>query len=120
MKRFWVLKGLKMLAFAALAVVLLGFVVMSLWNAVLPAVTGLHTISFLQALGLLVLSRILFGGLRGRGYGGRHWRARMQERWLHMTPEERERFRNASSFKDRCRRADSSVRDETVTSTAQT
>ena len=65
MKRFWVLKGLKMLTFAACAVALLGWIVMSLWNAVLPAVTGFHTISFVQALGLLVLSRILFGGLRG-------------------------------------------------------
>lgn len=120
MKRIWVLKGLKMLAFAALAVVLLGFVVMSLWNAVLPAATGLHTISFLQALGLLVLSRILFGGLRGRGYGGRHWRARMLERWQQMTPEERERFRNTSNFGHRCHRAGSSVRDESATSTAQT
>ncbi len=120
MKRFWVLKGLKMLAFAALAVLLLGYVVMSLWNAVLPAVTGLHTISLLQALGLLVLSRILFGGLRGRGYGGRHWRARMQERWQQMTPEERERFRNASNFGHPCRRADSSGRDESAASRAQT
>ena len=118
MKRFWVLKGLKMLAFAALAVVLLGYVVMSLWNAVLPAVTGLHAIGFLQALGLLVLSRILFGGLRGRGYSGRHWRARMQERWLQMTPEERERFRNTSTFGHRCHRADSSVRNETATPSA--
>ncbi len=120
MKRFRVWKGLKMLALAASAVALLGLIVMSLWNAVLPAVTGFHAISFMQALALLVLSRILFGGLRGRWYGGRHWRARMQERWQQMTPEERERFRSASNFGHRCRRPDSSVRDETATPTAQT
>jgi Ca2+/H+ antiporter, TMEM165/GDT1 family len=46
--------------------------------------------------GVLVLSKILFGGFRGRP--GRHlyWRRRMMERWEQMTPEERERFRQAT------------------------
>jgi hypothetical protein len=83
-----------MIAVAALAVALLGYVVMALWNAVLPAATGLHAITFVQAVGLLVLSRILFGGLRGWGRRGGHWRARMQARWQQMSPEERERFRD--------------------------
>jgi hypothetical protein len=94
MKQYWLFRGVKMIAFAALALGLLGYVVMALWNAVLPPVTGLHAISFVQALGLLVLSRILFGGLRGWGRRGGHWRARMQARWQHMTPEERAQFRD--------------------------
>jgi hypothetical protein len=91
MKRFWMFKGLKFLVFAGLAVGALGFVVMSLWNALLPAITSLHAITFVQALGLLLLSRILFGGLRRHG----HWRQRLRDRWEHMTPEQREQLRAA-------------------------
>ena len=91
MKRFWILKGLRFLVLAVVAVAVFGYVVMSLWNWVVPAVTGLHPVSFAQALGLLVLSRILFGGWRG--HGGGHWRQRMRDRWEQMSPEERERFR---------------------------
>jgi hypothetical protein len=64
---------------------------MALWNVTLPAVAGFHAISFWQAVGLLVLSRILFGGLRRRGSRG--WRSRMHRRWQQMSPEERERVR---------------------------
>ena len=62
----------------------------------MPPVLGLHAIGYWQALALLVLTRILFGGFR-RGFGGfgpgMHWRQRMMERWAQMTPEEREKFR---------------------------
>jgi len=54
----------------------MSFVVMALWNWLMPALFGLKTIRFLQALGLLVFSRILFGGFRGGiGFrGGRGFR----------------------------------------------
>jgi len=71
-----------------------GEVVMLLWNWLLPALFGWRQITFWQALGLLALCRILFGGF-GLG-GGSHRsqsRRRMRERWEQMTPEERERFR---------------------------
>ncbi len=83
-------KGLKILAVLIAGIALGGWVVMALWNAVLPAATGLHAITFLQALALLALARILFGGWRGRG-GGR-WRERMQARWAQMTPEQRQQL----------------------------
>jgi hypothetical protein len=74
-----------------------GEVVMLLWNWLAPALFGLRQITFWQALGLLALSRILFGGF---GFGGSHrsrsrgrMRGRMAERWEQMTPEEREKFR---------------------------
>jgi hypothetical protein len=102
MKRYWILRGFKMLIFAAVAVAVFGYAVMSLWNAVLPSVAGFHAITFVQALGLLVLSRILFGGLRG-GHRGWHWRSRMQARWQQMTPEEREQFRNRMGSRSSCR-----------------
>jgi hypothetical protein len=96
-----------MLAFAAAMLAAFGYAVMASWNAVLPAAAGLHAITFFQAVGLLVLSRILFGGLRGRRYRGWHWRGRMQARWQQMTPEEREQFRGRMGRRPYCRPAQS-------------
>ena len=68
----------------------LGWAVMMLWNWVVPALfVDARTIDFAHALGLLVLSRILFGGFRGRG-GCRE--RRLWRKWDAMTPEERERL----------------------------
>ncbi len=93
-------KVLKIVAIGVVAITVVGFVVMDLWNWLIPALFGLRTLDFWQALGLLILSKILFGGFRGRpGYGG-PWRRRVTERWQEMTPEEREHFR--SSMRHRC------------------
>ncbi|HEY5994503.1 MAG TPA: hypothetical protein VIU46_07890 [Gallionellaceae bacterium] len=74
----------------------LGYVVMLLWNWLLPALfEGAHEISYLQALGVLLLSKILFGGMRGHGCPGR-WRHR-HHHWENMTPEEREKFQAGMS-----------------------
>ena len=100
MKRKWILRGLKFVVFAALAAFVFSFVVMSLWNWLMPALFGWHAISFWQALGLLVLSKILFGGFRGRPGPHMFWRRRMMERWAQMTPEEREKFRQG--MRGRC------------------
>ena len=78
-----------MVLFAALG----GWIVMRLWNWLTPELFGWHTVTFWQAFGLLVLSRILFGGLGLHGNAGSNMRRRMRERWEHMSPEERERFR---------------------------
>lgn len=81
----------KPLIIGAIVVVALGLLVMSLWNALLPAIIGVKSIGFWQALGLLVLCRILFGGLGMRpGMFGMH--RRMHERWMQMTPEQRDEF----------------------------
>ena len=53
---------------AAVAILVFSGAVMLLWNNVLAQVTNVSTITFLQALGILVLSKILFGGFRG-GWG---------------------------------------------------
>jgi hypothetical protein len=86
------------LAGLALFVFIGGEIVMQLWNRLLPGLFGFPTLSFWQALGLLVLCRILFGGFGGhRGGGGsgmrRRMKERMRERYARMTPEEQERFR---------------------------
>jgi hypothetical protein len=87
------MRVLKFVAIAIAAVAVLAFVVMSLWNWILPPVTGWHTINYWQALGLIVLSKILFGGLHA-AYGPL-WKRRMMQRFAEMTPEEREKFREA-------------------------
>jgi hypothetical protein len=80
---------------AVLFLALIGFVVMSLWNGLMPALFGWKAIGYWQAIGLMILSRLLFGGFRGAVGRGGHWRHRMMERCEKMTPEERERFRQA-------------------------
>jgi hypothetical protein len=70
-----------------------GEIVLHLWNWLLPPLFGWRLITFWQALGLLVLCRILFGGLGWRGSGHSSFRHRIDERCKQMTPEEREQFR---------------------------
>jgi len=70
-----------------------GELVLHLWNWLLPALFAWHQITFWQAIGILALCRILFGRIGGRGFRRSKFRGRMAERWGHMTPEERERFR---------------------------
>ena len=70
-----------------------GEVVLQLWNWLLPTLFGWPQITFWQALGILALCRILFGGSGWRGSVRSNVRRRMEERCEHMTPEERERFR---------------------------
>jgi hypothetical protein len=93
-------RGLKFALFALLAATVFSLLTMSLWNWLMPALFGLRTITFWQALGVLVLSRILLGGFRGRPSHSMHWRRRMHERWEQMTPEEREKFRHG--MRERC------------------
>lgn len=85
----WLTVGLMVLAGIALA----GLLVMALWNWLAPAIFGWKQIQFLQALGLLALTRILVGGFHGRHGFHSHWRHHMEERWSTMTEEEREKFR---------------------------
>jgi hypothetical protein len=93
MKKHWLLRALKIGVLILLAAGLFSLLVMWLWNHLMPAVFGLHTITYWQALGLLVLSKILLGGHHGRPGFAMHWRRRMMDRWEQMSPEERERFR---------------------------
>ena len=77
----------------ALFTLLGGEAVMHLWNWLLPTLFGWRQITFWQAIGMLALCRILFGGLGGRGGHRGNFRRRLGERWERMTPEEREKFR---------------------------
>ncbi|HEY4379690.1 MAG TPA: hypothetical protein VGN01_05050 [Acidobacteriaceae bacterium] len=83
---------LKVLAIVAVAFTVFGFVTMQLWNWLMPALFGLKTITFLQAVGVVVLSKILLGGFRAPWARKRQWKQDLAERWTEMNPEERERF----------------------------
>ena len=102
MKKLWIKKGLMILLFGSIAILVFGLVVMSLWNNILTVVTGVKAITFLQALGILVLSKILFGGFAGGGRwrGSPAWKEKMKQRWDKMTPEEREKFK--TEWRNRC------------------
>ena len=86
------------------AIALFGFIVMLLWNEILAKVVNVSTVTFWQALGILLLSRILFGGFRGGGWHNRRrqWRQDMTAKWATMTPEEREKFKQ--EWQQRCGR----------------
>jgi len=77
----------------ALFIFIGGEIVLQLCNWLLPPLFGFRLITFWQAIGLLALCRILFGGFGFHGTGRRHFRRRMEERYANMTAEERERFR---------------------------
>ena len=69
MKRYWVFKAGKMMILFAGFVLLAGVAVMLLWNALIPTIFDVARITLIQALGLLILARILFCGRGGSGFG---------------------------------------------------
>jgi len=85
-------------------VAVFGAAVMLLWNALMPQIFALPQISYLQAAGLLVLARVLFGGIgddrlgyaarqRARGDGHLfHHGNKLREKWMNMSDEERKEF----------------------------
>ena len=118
-RKKWLLRMAPLVFLAmALFIAVGGWVVMSLWNWLTPALFGFRTVTFWQALGLLALCRILFGGFRIRGGGvsrsetRKRIAERMAERWEKMTPEERERYRQ--SWRGRwCRTPDAAPGEST-------
>jgi hypothetical protein len=110
MKRRIIRERIPLIILCVFAVIaLVSFILMNLWNSVLVEALHVGTINFWQALGILVLAKILFGGFPGgRGWRGRHsdprehqWRKEMLSKWKTMTPEERENFKQ--EFRNRCR-----------------
>lgn len=102
-KKFWVKKITGFIVLAIVMTAVLGYVVMLLWNHVLAAVVNVSLVTFWQALGLLILSKILFGGFKGGCWGnhkGGQWKNEMKEKWQSMTPEEREKIKQ--EWRNRC------------------
>jgi hypothetical protein len=84
--------GLALLIF--IVIVAGGEAVMQLWNWLVPNLFGLRPLTFWQAVGLLALCRLLFGGFGGLHRHRSDWRHRMRERFENMTPEQREAMRH--------------------------
>lgn len=81
--------------FIIAAVLAFGAVVMFLWNAIVPDLTGWGRLTYLNAIGLLVLCKILFGGFRGGGPPWKHRMMGMQARkhWEGLSEEERSKLK---------------------------
>jgi hypothetical protein len=104
---FWAKKIVAGIVFVFAFIVGLSFAVMALWNNILVPVLHVSIIGFWQALGIFGLAKILFGGFPGGGgWGGRGrhgWKQNMgamKEKWMNMTPEEREKFKH--EWRGRC------------------
>jgi len=92
MKRgLWILKGI---VFVALMVAIFGMTTMLLWNWLVPVLFSGPVITFTQAIGLLLLTKILFWTV---GKDNHHhkgpWRPYWKKRWENMTPEDKERLK---------------------------
>jgi hypothetical protein len=100
MRRKWIFLAPAAMVGILLFIFIGGEIVLQLWNWLLPSLFGLGQITFWQAVGILALCRILFGGIGRHGFHRSRFRGRMAGRWQHMTPEERERFREG--MRGRC------------------
>ncbi|MGO9412956.1 MAG: hypothetical protein ACLQCB_19685 [Spirochaetia bacterium] len=57
--------------FAAVFALIFGWLVMVLWNWIMPAIFHLGEINYWQGFGILLLAKIIFGAMGSRGPGGR-------------------------------------------------
>jgi hypothetical protein len=97
-------KGLKIAGCVVLGVLFVfafGWITMSLWNWLIPALFNGPVITYWQAFGLLVLSKILFSGFGGKAghHRGGPWKRHFSERFANMSPEQREALKQ--KMKDR-------------------
>jgi len=78
-------------------------IVMFLWNSIIPTISGVLPLTYWQAMGILILSRILFGGFRFRGHHGYRppfMYPSIRNKFMEMNDQEREQFKN--QWKERC------------------
>jgi len=89
-RKYWIAKGI---VFVIVIVTLIGFVTMGLWNWLVPELFHGPVITFWQALGLFILSKILLTGFVKKNHQGPPWRHYWKDKWGKMTPEDRDRFK---------------------------
>lgn len=103
-KSFWIRKIIGFILLFIICMLALALAVMALWNHVLVAVVNVQPVSYAQALGLLILSKILFGGWKGGGGWSdkkKHWKATMEEKWGHLSEAEKQKIKE--EWRDRCK-----------------
>ena len=111
-RRFHPLKVLFFVLAAAAYVLVFGWVVMYLWNLILPEATGVKPLTYWQAIGLLVLCKVLFGGFghRGRRWESKKarwrdkWQGKWRQKWKNLSEEERQEMK--ARWKRRCQDRD--------------
>jgi len=84
-RRFWKAPLILLFIFAKAAIVML------LWNALIPDLFQGPVVSYLQALGLMILAKVLVG-MGHRHCHGRH-HGMHRHFWKHMSDEERMKLR---------------------------
>ena len=87
-----IVKVIFIVIFGAVAISLLallfGYVVMLLWNWLMPTIFGLGVITFWQAVGIVILAKLLFGGFGGSGRGkSRRGKKNFEKRIKHRLRE---------------------------------
>lgn len=94
MRGFWFVKIALMVA---LFFTIVSAVVMYLWNWLFPELFGLPVITFWQAAGLLLLSKIFFGfGKKGGPHhGGPSWK----HKWSKLSEEQKDQWKE--KFKEK-------------------
>lgn len=102
------LKIIKIAAMGLLFVALVAWLVMGLWNWLMPFLFNAKVITYWQAMGLLVLCKILFGGVKGawghrqcNQYDKGYWKDKLESRMANMSDEEREKFKQ--QFYNKCK-----------------
>jgi hypothetical protein len=94
-KHNWKKKRLLFIPLMIIGAGLMVFLVMTLWNWLMPAIFGLITLTFWQAAGLLLLSKLLLSGFNFNKRGPRPPFAKngLREKFMNMTDEERKDFK---------------------------
>ena len=123
----WFAKFFKGLFIFAFFMLVFGFAFLYLWNALIPDLFGGPTISYWQGIGLILLSKALFGSWSSGGEhkykrhhrSKHHWKSKVRENWANMTEEERAEYRD--NWKKHCRpgyksKSDNVSSDEDTTS----
>ena len=116
-KRFHPAKALFFMTMIAAFILGMGWIVMVLWNWIVPDITNFKPLSYWQAVGLFVLFKILFGGFRPRKNWerrrrvkdkiGNKWNSKMKEKWMGMSEEERAEFKG--KWRDWCDRRNDKI-----------
>ena len=99
-------RGIRILLFITIFIVIaagLSWLIMFLWNSILSDVAGVKPLNFWKAAGILILSKIIFGGFRRRRTSWRHSkRHEWKRKWMEMNSEERKEAK--ARWKEHCKK----------------